>query len=534
MSTSDTPISQNSTPYDETPYPSSAFPQTHPNRLAAMARLFGIEAAAPSNARVLELGCADGANLLPMAAMAPETSFLGIDSSKVEIEAGRKAVAAAGLKNIELRQQDIMDFPASEGKFDYIIAHGVYSWVSETVREKLLAICAEHLTDNGVAYVSYNAHPGWNMRRSIRDMMMFHLRNFPEPKVKVQQARALLAFLTESVPTENNVYGALLKNELAHLNNYPDSFLLHDVLGQENTPFYFHEFVTQAGNHGLAYLAESSFSEMLTVNFPEKVRQTLGQLDNQIIAQEQYMDFLRNRSFRQTLLCRATTPLNRNITPDRLTRLSFRSLLRNATGPVELVPGVPVSFVAANGAQITSADAFVKAVLWTLLETKSVAAISYRDLLEGARARSRAFLGEVPANRDEIDDATLQTNLLNLLVRGTVELYAEPVSVQTEVPAKPTATAVARYEALNARMVTNRLHQPVPADMVVRYLLAACDGSRTPEQMVDFLVDAAKGGQLLVNEGSAQITDTEKLRVVFRPRVEAGLTALANGGFFAP
>ena len=534
MSPSDQSSPETSAAYDETPYPSGAFPQTHPNRLAAMARLFGVPAADPSKARVLELGCADGTNLLPMAEQAPGATFLGIDLSKVQIASGLQAVAAAGLKNVELRHQDILDFPASEGKFDYIIAHGVFSWVPDAVREKILAICADHLAENGIAYISYNAHPGWNLRRSLRDMMLFHTKNITDPKAKVHQARALLAFISESVPTENNIYGQLLKQELGFMSGQPDNFLLHDILGAENTPFYFHEFIGQAARHGMQYLSEPNIAEMLTANFSDKIRATLGQLNNQIVAQEQYMDFIRNRSFRQTLLCRANVAIQRNVTPASLSRFAFRSHLRNSTGPIELMPGVAVGFVTGGGTQISSADAFVKALLWSLLETRGASAISYGDLLASVRSRSRAFLGEVPSNRDEIDEVTLQTNLVNLFAKGLVDIYAEPVKIRTDVPEKPAVGALVCYQALHAQHIINRMHTSIPADLPSRYIIAACDGTRTHDEILSELVARVQEGKLQVNQGSAQITDEAKIRDSLRPAVETGLVSLANGGFLAP
>lgn len=498
-----------------------------------MARLFGVRAADPSKARVLELGCADGSNLLPMADQAPGSSFLGLDASKVQIDVGRRALAASNLKNVELRHQDIRDFPVSEGKFDYIIAHGVFSWVPETVREKILAICAEHLTENGIAYISYNARPGWNMRQSLRDMMLFHTRQLTDPKAKVQQARALLAFMAESVPTENSAYGLLLKGELKYMSSQPDNFLVHDILGEENAPLYFHDFVSRATRHGMQYLSETGLAEMLTANFPEKVRQTLGQLNNQLVAQEQYMDFIRNRTFRQTLLCRANVAIGRNLTPASLSQFAFRSLLQDATGPIELMPGVAVSFVTVGGIQITSTDAFIKAALWRLMETKGVVAISFQDLLKTARSRSRAFLGEVPPNRDAIDEATLQANLMNLLAKGFVDIYAEPVAVRVEIPERPMVSALTRYQALNSRLIANRIHQAIPADIPSRFVIAACDGTRTVDEILSDLVARAKEGGIQVKEGAVEITDKAKLRELLRPAMDTSLAALAKGGFLA-
>jgi methyltransferase-like protein/2-polyprenyl-3-methyl-5-hydroxy-6-metoxy-1,4-benzoquinol methylase len=499
-----------------------------------MARLFGLPAADPTRARVLELGCADGTNLLPMAEQFPGTTFLGLDASKVQIAVGLEAIAASGLKNIELRQQDILNFPASEGKFDYIIAHGVFSWVPDAVREKILAICAAHLTENGVAYISYNALPGWNMRRSLRDMMLFHTKHLADPKAKVQQARALLEFITESVPTENNAYGQMLRSEWGYMKGEADNFLLHDILGAENTPFYFHDFIDSAERHGMKYLGEPNISEMLATNFPDKISGTLAQLNKQIVAQEQYMDFIRNRSFRQTLLCRVNIAIRRNLAPANLTEFAFRSHLRNATGPIELVPGVPVGFSTASGAQISSTDAFVKAIFWTLLETRGVTAISFGDLLKKVRSLSRSFLGEVPWNRDQIDEETLQTNLLNLLAKGFVDIYAEPVKIRADVPAKPEVGALVRYQALQNRHITNRLHQSVPADLPSRYVIAACDGTRTHDEILSELMERVKEGKLQVNEGATRILDETKLRAALRSAVDNGLAAIANGGFFVP
>ena len=95
--------------------------------------------------RVLELGCTDGGNLLPMAATLPRSSFLGIDLSGRQIAAGQKMIERLGLENVELRQMDIADVGEDFGTFDYIICHGVYSWVPPPVQDKILEICARRL-----------------------------------------------------------------------------------------------------------------------------------------------------------------------------------------------------------------------------------------------------------------------------------------------------------------------------------------------------------------------------------------------------
>lgn len=521
------------TRYDEVAYPTSSYPQSHPNRLAAMAALLGMAPASPSKSRVLELGCADGANILPMAEQAPEATFLGIDGSMAQIAAGQAAQAAAGLKNVELRCQDLLTFPSDAGLFDYIIVHGVFSWVGDAVREKILEICATHLAPKGIAYVSYNALPGWNMRRSLRDVMRYHTGALTDPKAKIQQARAVLTFLSDSVPVDNNPYGLLLRQELQFLSGQDDRHLLHEYLLEDNTPFYFHEFVGRAAGHGLQYLSETNLAQMLASNFPEKVRQTLNQLGNQLIAQEQYMDFLRNRAFRETLLCRADVAINRNIVPHVLRDLAIQPLFRRSTASIDLTPGVKVEFVTLSGAQLTTDDAFVKSVFHRLAEVGAAGSISYRELLEAGRARTRPVLGAITPDRDAIDEATLDNNLMNLLARGLIEVLAHPVGTRSEIPPQPIIAPLARYQAVHARHVTNRLHQPAPADVVARMIMEVCDGSRSHEEIVEILLLRIKEGKLQIAAGTNAITDETQLRALLQTRVRVVLASLADGGFFA-
>ena len=185
--------------YEELPYPSSSFVQTHPDRLATLGHLFGLSPAAVDRCRVLEVGCSEGGNLIPLAAALPDSEFVGIDFSATAIGKGAADVAALQLTNIRLLPMDIRDFDTAFGTFDYVIAHGVYSWAPKDVQESVLAICARQLAPNGIAYVSYNTLPGWHARGAVRDAMLYHTRQFSDAKTKVLQARAMLDFLAQSL-----------------------------------------------------------------------------------------------------------------------------------------------------------------------------------------------------------------------------------------------------------------------------------------------------------------------------------------------
>ena len=290
------------TSYDAIPYQSAAFSQTHPDRLATLARMFGLSPPDVTACRVLELGCAGGGNLIPMAVNLPDSEFVGIDLSQRQVDEANDAVGALGLRNIRIEQASILDVDEGWGQFDYLLCHGVFSWVETAVQDKILQIASANLSPDGIAYISYNTYPGWHMRDMVRHMMRYHAGQFEEPAEQIEQARALLAFLA-SASQGSGPYGELLTREVDRLGRAEDSYLFHEHLEQTNTPLYFHQFVERAERAGLQYLSEASVSDMLTSRFPESVAATLERISPDILHLEQYMDFVRNRLFRQTLQC---------------------------------------------------------------------------------------------------------------------------------------------------------------------------------------------------------------------------------------
>jgi SAM-dependent methyltransferase len=243
--------------YDDVLYQGHPYEETQFVRLATLGSLYGMKPVPLPRTRVLELGCGNAINLISMACQYPECRFTGIDSSRRAIEAGLAAVAALGLRNVELSQCDIMDIAAALGGFDYIIAHGVYSWVPPAVRDKMMMIFADHLAPHGIAYVSYNAHPGSHLRDLVRDMIMFHVRGFSEPAKQIAQARAVLKMISEST-SPTSVHGAVMRDQFARVERMPDMLLFHDDLDATGTAFLLHQVVDHAQAHGLQYLCDAS------------------------------------------------------------------------------------------------------------------------------------------------------------------------------------------------------------------------------------------------------------------------------------
>src|SRR5512141_976582 len=225
------------TAHDAVPYPGLPFSQTHPDRLATIATLYGLAAPPPERCRVLELGCGSGGNLIPMAYVLPGSTFLGLDSAGSAVARGRDQISALGLTNVTLSHVDLLD-ASNLGTFDYVVAHGVYSWVSPSAQGRVLAIASEALAPNGIAYVSYNALPGWHVRNAMREMMQWHVRGIEDPAERISQARGLVRFLGEAAPPRP-LFSAILNDTLEHQEKQPDAVLFHDDLAEINEPLLF-------------------------------------------------------------------------------------------------------------------------------------------------------------------------------------------------------------------------------------------------------------------------------------------------------
>ncbi|MGA9574269.1 MAG: class I SAM-dependent methyltransferase, partial [Lysobacterales bacterium] len=359
----ETPETEFLNSYDALPYDSHPYSTTHPDHLATMAALFGMQPPDVDSARVLELGCAAGGNLIPLAVAIPSATFVGIDLSKRQINDGLTLIGQLGLKNIELQHRSIADVGPEDGQFDYILCHGVYSWVEGEVQERILAICSENLSPNGVAYISYNTNPGWYLRGMVRQMMCYHARQFDDPSKQVEQARALLDFLIKAGSAGDATYHAMLNRELEIIRGREDSYLFHEHLEQVNEPVFFYEFIERAEKHKLCYLAETHFSEMVAANFGSEVDKTLRELNAGLTHTEQYLDFLRNRTFRRTLLCHADVALNRQLGSDQLSGMYVSCALKPSGESHILGDRSEMAFKADNGLTVTVSKSLLKATL---------------------------------------------------------------------------------------------------------------------------------------------------------------------------
>ena len=268
---------------DRIHYPGGAWEHSHPDRIAANARMYGMAPAPVERARVLELGCGAGRNLIPMACVLPEARFLGIELAARPVGIGRGLAATLALSNVELRQCDILDLPADLGEFDYIVAHGVYSWVPAPVRDALMAAFARHLAPEGVACLNFNAFPGGHLRNLARDAMRFRLAAFDDPEAHGEDAVRFVRTVAEAQP-EGSPYRRILEEELERLEGNPAGVLFHDDLAPDHQAFHFRHVVEHAARHGLQYLCEARPADVHPDRYPAAVRAALRRTGGDRIA----------------------------------------------------------------------------------------------------------------------------------------------------------------------------------------------------------------------------------------------------------
>ena len=450
------------------PYPGHPFVQTHPDRLAALGTLFRIGPPPPEESRVLELGCGDGGNLVPMALALPGARFLGVDAAEGAVARGRALVEALDLTNVTLEARQIEELEPQSEAFDYVIAHGVYSWVGPTVRDRLLELCRSALSERGIAYVSYNVLPGGRVAGALRDMLVFHTAGIEDPAERIEGARALLRLLAAGW-SDDHEFGAVMRRQSERLLQRSDETLFHDELAAVNEPVYFHEFVSHALRYGLRYLAEADFFEMQTGVLPEPVAHELLEVEDPI-RREQYLDFVKGRMFRQTLLCRAELEPDRSPRPLVVEELAVSSPARPA-GPPD--GQGRVTFEGPMGSALTTDHPLVSRAL-EQVGGSWPGAIRVRDLLPGDASE---------ADRMALCDAILRCYAANL-----VQLHAAPPPLTTSISERPEASPLARHQARSGQLVTNLRHTTVRLeDDLGRRLVALLDGTRDRAQLVDEL-----------------------------------------------
>jgi methyltransferase-like protein/2-polyprenyl-3-methyl-5-hydroxy-6-metoxy-1,4-benzoquinol methylase len=506
--------------YDELPYGDNCFPDTHPDYLATVGRLFGIDTPSVSTCRVLELGCAGGGNLIPMALELPGARFVGVDLSTRQVDAGKVMVDRLGLENIDLIAMSIMEIDDRFGSFDYIVCHGVYSWVPEAVRDKILEVCSDRLSPNGIAYLSYNTYPGWHARGMVREMMAFHVRGTTSAIDRVEKARDLLENIVRVLPDQASSYARILRTEGDFLRGVANSYLYHEHLEETNHPLYFRELVDLARAKGLQYLAEARTPGLLE-NLPGDSRKLVESWSEDRIAAEQYLDFLCNRTFRRTLLCRSDCGRLDDPSAGEVPNLWVNSNVVPISADPQVASGEPEEFRRPDGAAgLTTNNPLIKAALVAIHQAHHLP-LSFADL----QARVGASLG---ADLDVDDGQTLQRSLLRCFLSNLVELHVCPPRYVVEPSARPMASPLARLQAEGGVRVVNLRRRTVDLAEFERVVIRLLDGKNDETAILEALARLVESGDFTLYRGEEPLVDLDLVRSILRNELDPCLHRLAD------
>jgi len=393
--------------------------------------------------------------------------------------------------------------------------------VPPVVRDALLRVCASNLTPNGIAYVSYNAYPGWHIFEPIRALLRYRTANIPDPMQRLAHARELLNLLAVERGADD-IIGAVLPLSATILKERLDSvragsdipILLHDIMEVHNQPMYFHEFAAHAAQHGLQYLAESNFPMVLPRGIPEPIIDHIRTMATTGIDVEQYMDLFRGRTFRQTMLCHNNVPITRVLRPTNLTSMAITSRAVLEGRELVLQPGGVARYRSSDGATLAIDTPISKAALVLLLDAWP-RAVPFEELLDLAITRL-AEAGIAHGPRDELS-MQLATDLLTAFCYSEqlANFYTSPPLVAVKLSERPIAWPLARIQADTAGPLTTLYHENADPDLLTPQLIKLLDGTNDRSALLQAADALIAAGAVPVDQddsGTLELTVERSLR----------------------
>ena len=514
--------------------------QAHIERMALSARVFGMETIPLENARVLELGCGDGSNIVNMALHFPNAEFVGIDGSTVHIERGRKMLNYAGAINVTLEAMDIRHVQEQFGFFDYIICHGVFSWVPEDVREHILRICRELMTPLGIGYISYNAYPGWKQYEMLREMMDFHVVRQEDQKEQILQARALIRFLSAHIrDTDKDPYGKFIASKEDFILGLSDEYLYHEYLEAYNQPYWFYEFIKLLNKNTLQYLGDADFISMLSLHWPNETKEILHKISSTQYELEQYMDMLRGRRFRCTLFVHYAREVTREIEPNvfkdfyysykACDKWSSLDATKEAKKPLETEQtSEEVIAKLLNSVEHSKIEKSIQIAIFQYLHKMWPKRIHFTELRDIAAITK----GESLSDTEVLGIAEL---LQTFYLMSNIDVHLFSPSVANNIPERPQLNGVARYQTTYQRAFCTPLHHMLMVrDEWAQEMVKLMDGTRTVDEIVEILYAKMNVGELpsleWKDDEGEKITDKDVMISLLKIQVRKKLGFLLENG----
>jgi SAM-dependent methyltransferase len=460
---------------EEILYGDLAFFHTHPRHLAAVAALCGLPLPQVENCRVLEMGCGTGFNLLAMSQSLPNAQFVGVDLSEKQIQHGQQIARDIGNTRVDLRTANLTELDSTIGEFDFIIAHGLFSWVPPQVQNSILDIIQRHLSPTGIGYLSYNTYPGWNTRAILRDSMRFFAGN-GSSREHIQLAKESVKHLIDTLPEKDSPYQQILRSEYASIESEADYYLLHEHLVGPNQPLSITEFSNRLTEHNLKYLCESRYGTNSFAQIGED-RTALDYVGNDLIQREQFHDLRWQRYFRQSLVVHAATQVSYTANPMNLARFWLHPRV-NLVEPIQPLEQAEHDLATHedDGSEMQIHNSMYRRIL-----RKLHTAPGKRLSLAALHPEMVAELGADPGLQN-----TLRF-LSKIVAKGYCEelwyLYATEPNSKTKVDEQPFACPLIRWQTQQQSDITNRLHRTTKLNDFERDLVNKLDGTKTVDQL---------------------------------------------------
>jgi len=477
------------TRYDRVPFPGRPVPWATPSALSvASTAAGGPSLAADEPLRVLELGCGDGAHLLGLAAFRPQLRAVGLDDSEGALAAARAQLDALGMTNVELRREDLATAVVEERGYDVVLAHGVYSWVDAERRDALRRICAAALRDGGLAYVSFNAQPGWSVRGRVRDLLVRGGATVDDAAARLDAVRGLL-------PDEpRDAWSTMLLHEVERAGAAAPGYLAHEYLSPHNAAFWLGDVVADFADAGLTWCGDALF-DRAEGYVPEPLRELVDALGLDRVARAEHVDLRMYRQLHGLVFARGE--VGEPPSAGALMRTGWiAGALRRRSDPFDIRDGMPETFDGPPGREVQVSSATTKMALLLLADRYPVG-----TRLDDLYAQTREKLAE---NTFVAEPMEKLAAALGRLHRETLlELRHEDVALRVDVPERPEALAITRYEVDHRDVLTTPTGSMLPIEPIDRALVTQLDGSATLDAIADAVTDAVLDGTLALEGAPA-------------------------------
>lgn len=464
--------------YNSLPYNFHADIRTHPARIATLGHFYGMSPKPLEQSRILDIGCAEGANVLPIAENYPNCKIIAFDNAKKQIETANRIKGALGLTNIDFFQADIAKPDLGDEPFDYILAHGFLSWIPRHLHSCLFKCIKRYLAPQGIALVTFNTYPGWHSKWALRDFLLTYTdANKPLPE-RAKEAKHLI----DKVLQQQHILGSAFINAhkatLEDIQKRPINYIAHDYLSTENIAYYFKDFMHFPREHGLQFLGDTELKRDITYqendswrNFGIPYTQTLEDA-------HQRLDFFKNYPCRLTLLCHEGIQLCEHPKPSAITPVHLTSYLRLPSSVESFSPEADLSFKSASHAVCPEAPE-CKALLWALYK-------SFPKSMPASQLITEVHRLTAPVGSLISQEALLKhaQNIFVYYSLNQIELWTTPPHVVDTVSSKPTISRLNRYLAQNTtHSLINQHHIVVSMLPHERTLAAHLDGTHTQEAL---------------------------------------------------